>query len=100
MLENTVEKKLVNGVKKLGGLVRKAQWIGRRGAPDRLILYCGKVFFVELKSPTGKLSPHQLKEQELFLAQGIPIYTLKNTEEVKEFLDKLEKYGLWATHLN
>jgi len=29
---------LVKRVRELGGEVRKVQWIGRRGAPDRLVM--------------------------------------------------------------
>lgn len=38
MRESTIEKHLVKRVKALGGEVRKVQWIGRRGAPDRVVL--------------------------------------------------------------
>jgi hypothetical protein len=36
--ESDIERHLVKRVKELGGEVRKVQWIGRRGAPDRLVL--------------------------------------------------------------
>lgn len=36
--ESDIEKHLVKRVKALGGEVRKVQWIGRRGAPDRLVM--------------------------------------------------------------
>ncbi|MBA4315591.1 MAG: hypothetical protein C0422_09750 [Alcaligenaceae bacterium] len=38
MRESQIEKYLVKRVKELGGEVRKVQWIGRRGAPDRLVM--------------------------------------------------------------
>ena len=38
MRESQIEKHLVKRVKELGGEVRKVQWIGRRGAPDRLVM--------------------------------------------------------------
>ena len=36
--ERDIEAHLVKRVKALGGEVRKVQWIGRRGAPDRLVM--------------------------------------------------------------
>ena len=37
-LEAKIEKYLCDRVKMLGGEVRKVKWIGRRGAPDRLVM--------------------------------------------------------------
>lgn len=36
--EAKIEAYLVKQVKALGGEVRKVKWIGRRGAPDRLVM--------------------------------------------------------------
>ena len=38
MRESQIEKYLVKRVKELGGEVRKVQWVGRRSAPDRLVM--------------------------------------------------------------
>lgn len=38
MRESTIEKYLVKRVKDLGGEVRKVAWVGRQGAPDRLVM--------------------------------------------------------------
>lgn len=38
MLERDIEDYLVKRVKAMGGEVRKVQWIGRNGAPDRLVM--------------------------------------------------------------
>lgn len=38
MRESDIEDHLVKRVKAMGGEVRKVQWIGRRGAPDRLVM--------------------------------------------------------------
>lgn len=36
--ERDIERYLVKRVKALGGEVRKVQWVGRSGAPDRLVM--------------------------------------------------------------
>lgn len=38
LLERDIEKRLVQRAKELGGEVRKVKWIGRSGAPDRLLM--------------------------------------------------------------
>lgn len=38
MRESDIEKYLVKRVKELGGEVRKVKWVGRQGAPDRLVM--------------------------------------------------------------
>jgi hypothetical protein len=64
--ESDVEKYLVARVKALGGEVRKVKWIGRLGAPDRLVMLpetrngaddnpdMGRTIWVELKRPGGR----------------------------------------------
>ena len=52
--ESDVEKYLVKRVKALGGEVRKVKWIGRDGAPDRLVML--PVFRLEhIDSPMRKV---------------------------------------------
>lgn len=73
MLERDIEKYLVRRVKKLGGEVRKVQWIGRNNAPDRVVMLpCdGKYtddwrpcIWVELKNPeTIKTFPANAHER-------------------------------------
>ena len=56
VLEKEIEQKLVNIVKRHGGLCLK--WIcpGWAGVPDRIVLLPGgKVIFVELKRPKGSV---------------------------------------------
>lgn len=38
MLERDIEKYLVRRVKALGGKVEKVQWVGRKNAPDRVVM--------------------------------------------------------------
>lgn len=66
MRESKIEKALVKRVKAEGGEVRKVQWIGRRGAPDRLVMLPGRnPVLVELKAPKGRLSKLQEREHEV-----------------------------------
>lgn len=82
--ERDIERYLVQQVKALGGEVRKVQWVGRRGAPDRVVmlrarhprLVGGKVaderntIWVELKAPGIPPEPHQLREHARMRRMG------------------------------
>lgn len=78
MRESQIEAYLAKRVKELGGEVRKVQWVGRRSAPDRLVMlpYCsawahrgwahrgGKTIWVEVKNPeTIKHFPADARER-------------------------------------
>ena len=65
-LEKEVEQKFKELIRSLGGISYKWVSPGRRGVPDRLVFIQGRVFAVELKTISGKLSPLQrLIHQEL-----------------------------------
>ena len=60
MTEAAIERKLVQGVKALGGRAYKFVSPGNAGVPDRMVvLPGGRIIFVELKTTTGRLSPVQ-----------------------------------------
>lgn len=84
MREKDVEKYLVKRVKALGGEVRKVSWIGRRGAPDRLILLPGRSIWVELKGQGGRLAPHQAREIARLEAAGCEVWVVWSVEDVDE----------------
>lgn len=66
--ERDIERYLVQRVKAMGGEVRKVQWVGRAGAPDRVLMlgqwrFVGPVW-VELKNPqTIKTFPANAHER-------------------------------------
>lgn len=65
MRESDIEDYLCDKVKEAGGEVRKVKWIGRNGAPDRLVMFpSGWLCFVELKAPGIKPKAHQVRELE------------------------------------
>jgi tRNA U54 and U55 pseudouridine synthase Pus10 len=68
MRESKIERTLVKRVRAAGGEIRKLAWIGRRGAPDRLVMLPGRrPFLVELKAPKGRLSKIQEREHMILL---------------------------------
>lgn len=92
MREAEIEKYLVKRVKELGGEVRKVKWVGRRGAPDRLVMlppsmddvHC--TIWVELKAPGKKPEPHQVREHKRMQARGQRVVVIDSIELVDELL--------------
>lgn len=88
MLESEVEKRLTQGVKKLGGLCLKWVSPGYAGVPDRIVfLPGGRVYFVELKQDTGRLSPRQKVVHKKLKNLGREVITLYGPIDVDDHLE-------------
>lgn len=83
MRERNVEDHLKDLARFHGGSTRKVKWIGRRGAPDRLVLLPGKFFFVELKRPGKDAEDHQTREHLHLFRAGIRVYMADTIERVE-----------------
>ena len=96
MRESVIEQYLVDRVKELGGEVRKVKWIGRNGAPDRLVMLPSwgpylpnptkGTIWVELKAPGEKAKPHQQREHERMRRMGQRVEVVDSIERVDEVL--------------
>jgi len=103
LLERDIERYLVKCVKELGGEVRKVQWVGRRGAPDRLVMLPSSgrygrnssvcTLWVEVKNPdTTKTFPSdpreraQAREHERMRAMGQVVVVVGTLEGVDDLL--------------
>ena len=95
MRERDIEAYLVKRVKAMGGEVRKVQWVGRRGAPDRLVMlpfakgdqWCHScTIWVELKAPGVKPESYQLREHERMRKMGQRVEVIDSLQRVDEVL--------------
>ena len=87
MRESAIEARLVRRVRERGGLCYKFVSPGNRGVPDRLVITPdGRVFFVELKSQTGRLSKLQKFQMSELKARNVDVYVLYSVEHVEEFM--------------
>lgn len=84
--ERKIEKYLIERVKNIGGLTIKISAPGMAGLPDRLVLYKGRVYFIELKAPNGVLSPRQQAIRRLLDKHDFGVWVLYNTAEVDGFI--------------
>ena len=92
MIEQVVEEYLVKRVRETGGEVRKLQWIGRRGAPDRFVGWPnGKHGLVELKRPKGREETHQLREHCRLRAVGMSVDVINTKEKVDWFVERMTR---------
>lgn len=101
--ERDVEKYLVKRVKELGGEVRKVKWIGRRSAPDRLVMLpeiphigyimIAQTIWIEVKAPglaasfpLGAHEQAQHREHERMRKMGQRVEVVDSYARVDEVL--------------
>lgn len=84
--ENKVERHLDKVVTAAGGLTRKWVSPGRDGVPDRIVIYKGAVWFVEVKTVCGKVSVAQAREHIKLLNAGADVDTVYGEEGVDAWI--------------
>lgn len=96
MKERVIEQHLRKVVKALGGETRKVRWIGRRGCPDRMVLFPHRQWWawVELKSPTGKLRPEQVREIDRLDAVGHRILVFCSKQSIDSYFSTFNSMRL------
>ena len=85
-IEKDIEKHLTNRVIEVGGEIRKVRWIGRRGAPDRLVMLPNRVVWVELKAPGKHPESYQQREHDRMRRFGCDVIVIDSIEGVEELL--------------
>ena len=95
--ERDIERYLVQQAKALGGEVRKVKWIGRRGAPDRLVMLppqnarqafegAEATIWIELKAPGVAPEAYQLREHARMRKKGQRVEVVDSFARVDEVL--------------
>lgn len=100
--EGKIEGALVKRIEQIGGEIRKACWIGRRGCPDRFVMLPGGAYssitgvlevvhdlgrscWVEVKSPTGTLDGHQEREHKRMRALGELVLVVSSQDDIDRY---------------
>ena len=87
MREKTIEQKLVQAVKAMGGIAPKFVSPGFDGMPDRLVLLPqGIIAFVEVKRHGEKPRPLQEARHGLLRRLGFDVYVLDDGEQIPRLL--------------
>ena len=53
------------------------------GLPDRVMHYRGRVHYLEIKTPAGKLSQHQQDFRDQCLIDGIGYHVIRSLEDIQ-----------------
>lgn len=87
MLESTIELKIKGAVIVMGGLCLKWVSPGFSGVPDRIIILPGgRILFVEVKRPGGKLRPRQQRVHDQMRSLGCEVITVDDADEMIRIL--------------
>ena len=90
MREKEIEQKLVDTVKKHGGICPKFVSPGFSGMPDRIVLLPkGKFAFVELKAPNKKPRPLQVVRHKLLMGLGFRVYVIDEMEQIRGVINEI-----------
>jgi len=91
MKEKTIERRLVQEVKRRGGICPKWVSPGFDGVPDRLVFLPGKHFgLVEVKAPGEKPRALQVARHRLLEKLGFHTYILDGIEQIGGILDEIQ----------
>lgn len=95
MKESTVENYLVEQVEALGGFAPKTIWLGRKGCPDREVVWpWGDIDKVETKRPKGgRYEAGQEQAHKEYAKRGIPVYLLSTKEMVDQYVQMRSARG-------
>jgi hypothetical protein len=90
MREKTLERKLVQAVKTMGGICPKFVSPGFDGMPDRLVLLpMGRIAFVEVKAMGSKPRPLQEARHGMLRRLGFEVYVLDDDARIQEILKEM-----------
>ena len=85
--ERNLEAAFAHGVRLAGGMTAKIT-SPTRGVPDRVVLAPGgRMYLVELKTDTGRLSPVQRLWRDRARAVGVEVVVLSGASEIAAWID-------------
>ena len=91
MREKTMEAKLVQTVKSMGGLAPKFVSPGFDGMPDRIVLLPhSKMAFIEVKAHGKKQRPLQVRRKSQLESLGFSVYCLDDAARIGGMLDEIQ----------
>ena len=86
-LESSVEDDVVAWAENRGWLVRKMQYPGRRGCPDRFFFRDGKLVIIEFKRPKkDEADPLQVREHRRYREAGWQVHVVNDRDEAVRLL--------------
>lgn len=90
MREKVIEKKLVDEVRRRGGICPKFVSPGFDGMPDRIVMLPGgKCGFVEVKAPGKKPRALQESRHRMLEALGFKVFVLDDPAQIGGVVDEI-----------
>lgn len=94
MRETTVERRLCALTRRRGGLALKWVSPGVNGVPDRILLLPGgRLFFVEVKTPDGRVSAIQRRMHDRFRRLGFTVHVVRDADRFFHDVVDVERQG-------
>lgn len=92
MNEKLIERKLREGVRRLGGMALKFTSPSFTGVPDRIVMLPGgKVWFVEIKTTGKPLKPRQQVVFPQFAKLGCGVIVIDDQQKLDNFLNLIAR---------
>ncbi len=90
--EKDLEKYLEKKIKNINGLTFKFVSPSFRGVPDRVVIFSGDVYFIELKAPNKKNNLSALQKECITAMKqaGANVCVIWNKSQVDEFVNSLQ----------
>jgi len=85
--ERYIERSVCDYAESLGWLVYKFVSPHNRGVPDRIFLKDNEAFFIEFKSPGGKMSALQKHHAKKLHGTNFDVYVIDNIDRGKKVID-------------
>ena len=95
MLEKEIERRLCEMVRRRGGISYKFISPNNPGVPDRIVITpSGIVWFVELKTETGRLRNIQKWQKSELEKRNANVRVIHGWEAAKEFVEEVLPHGI------
>lgn len=89
MREAVIQRQIIEYIERLGFYVVKIIQCNKNGFPDLMVLIRGSVIFIEVKTPTGKVSELQKYRHKQLTDLGYPIIITTSLTHFKNELDTI-----------
>ena len=85
-----VEAEFVKTIKQAGGKAYKFTSEMNRGVSDRLVVFPGQIWFVEIKRDKGKLTPLQEDFERHIKSLNLNHFVVYGIKGIQEFMEKVK----------
>lgn len=89
MRESRLEAKVCKYLQQRGCFTHKVNAQLYPGFPDRIVIHKDFSFYLELKTPLGRLSKGQKLIHGIIKDRGILVFTISSMEQIEEIYDNL-----------